>query len=109
MTSLSPSGALAAWQFLALAVLVAGAAFASAYSPASIWPPTTRFPDGPFWDVFAGLAVVVPAVVLASFTWPWAGLALGVSPAGRAWRPLLRPPGCSAGRRPAGPAGRRSF
>jgi len=82
MTSLSPSGALAAWQILALAVLVAGAAFVSAYFARKHLAADDDFPDGPFWDVFAGLAVVVPAVVLASFTWPWAGLALGVLAAG---------------------------
>jgi hypothetical protein len=85
MTSLSPSGALAAWQFLTLAALVAGAAFVSAYfarKHLAADDPLSEGADGLFWDVFAGLAVVVPAVVLASFTWPWAGLALGILAAG---------------------------
>jgi hypothetical protein len=83
MTSLSQSGALAFWQFLALAVVVAGAAFVSAFlARKHLVADDDGLPDGAFWDVFAGLAVVVPAVVLASFTWPWAGLALGILAAG---------------------------
>jgi hypothetical protein len=85
MASLSPSGVPAGWQFLVLAVLVVGAAFTSAYFTrkhlAADGAPAEGA-DGPFWDVFAGLAVVVPAIVLASSTWPWAGLALGILAAG---------------------------
>ncbi|MFF2242715.1 hypothetical protein ACFVTM_00845 [Arthrobacter sp. NPDC058130] len=87
MTSLSESGALAVWQFLALAVVVAGAAFVSVYfarKHLAAEDGRSEGADGAFWDVFAGLAVVVPAIVLASFTWPWAGLALGVLAAGSA-------------------------
>jgi hypothetical protein len=87
MTSLSQSGALAAWQFLALAILVAGAASIAAYlarKHLTADAGVSDGADGAFWDVFAGLAVVVPAVVLASFTWPWAGLGLGMLAAGAA-------------------------
>ena len=95
MTSLSESGALAVWQFLALAVLVAGAAFASVcfagkHLAAEDGP--SEGADGAFWDVFAGLAVIVPAIVLASFTWPWAGLALGMLAAGSALAALAAAP-----------------
>lgn len=79
--TLSLSGALAAWQFLALAILVAGAAFASVYfarKHLTAKDGPSEGADGAFWDVFAGLAVVVPAVVVSSSTWPWAGLALGI-------------------------------
>ncbi|BCW68992.1 hypothetical protein [Arthrobacter sp. NicSoilB8] len=87
MTSLSQSGALAAWQFLALAIVVAGAASIAAYlarKHLTADAGASDGADGAFWDVFAGLAVVVPAVVVASFTWPWAGLALGMLAAGTA-------------------------
>jgi hypothetical protein len=87
MTSLSQSGALAAWQFLALAILVAGAASIAAFLArkhlANDAGPSGGA-DGAFWDAFAGLAVIVPAVVVASFTWAWAGLALAVLAAGAA-------------------------
>jgi membrane protein implicated in regulation of membrane protease activity len=79
--TLSLSGAVAAWQFLALAILVAGAAFASVYfarKHLAAKDGHSEGADGAFWDIFAGLAVIVPAIVLASSTWPWAGLALGV-------------------------------
>jgi hypothetical protein len=83
--TLSLSGALAAWQFLALAILVAGAAFASVYfarKHLALKDGLSEGADGAFWDVFAGLAVVVPAIILASSAWPWAGLALGILAAG---------------------------
>ena len=85
--TLSLSGALAAWQFLALAILVAGAAFASVYvarKHLAVDDGPSEGADGAFWDAFAGLAVIVPAIVLASSTWPWAGLALGMLAAGAA-------------------------
>ena len=85
MTLLSLSGALAVGQFLALAIVVAGATFASVYfarKHLAADDGLSEGADGAFWDVFAGLAVVVPAIVLASSTWPWAGLALGVLAAG---------------------------
>ncbi|PVZ57925.1 hypothetical protein [Arthrobacter sp. H-02-3] len=81
MTSLSQTGALAAGQFLALALVVAGAAFVSMYlarKHLAAGEGRSEGADGVFWDVFAGLVVVVPAVLIASFTWPWAGLALGM-------------------------------
>ena len=87
MTSLSQSGALAVGQFLALAILVAGAASIAAYFARKHLASDDALPDGAdgaFWDIFAGLAVIVPCVVVASFTWPWAGLALGVLGAGTA-------------------------
>ncbi|AXJ09358.1 hypothetical protein [Arthrobacter sp. PM3] len=108
MTSLSQSGALAFWQFLALAVVVAGAAFVSAFFARKHLVAdddgVSEGADGAFWDVFAGLAVVVPGVVLASFTWPWAGLALGILAAGTglaAWAATPRLLGRQAARRTA--------
>lgn len=95
MTSLSDSGALAVWQFLALAVLVVGAAFISVYfarKHLAAQDGPSEGADGAFWDVFAGLAVVVPAIVLASFTWPWAGLALGMLAGGAALAALAAAP-----------------
>lgn len=83
--TLSLSGAHAAWQFLALAILVAGAAFASVYfarKHLATKDGPSEGADGAFWDVFAGLAVVVPAIILASSVWPWAGLGLGMLAAG---------------------------
>ena len=62
-------------------------------------------PDAVFWDVFAGLAIVAPAVILPALAAPWAGLLLESSP----WPPLPPPtsghPGCSAGRQPGAPPG----
>ena len=113
--TLSLSGALAAWQFLALAILVAGAAFASVYfarKHLAAEDGPSEGADGAFWDVFAGLAVVVPAIVLASSTWPWAGLALGMLAAGAALAALaaaprlLAPAGCPPGQ-PGDPAQER--
>jgi membrane protein implicated in regulation of membrane protease activity len=93
--TLSLSGALAAWQFLALAILVAGAAFASVYfarKHLAAKDGPSEGADGAFWDVFAGLAVVVPVIVLASSTWPWAGLAFGILAAGAALAALAAAP-----------------
>jgi hypothetical protein len=93
--TLSLSGALAAWQFLALAVLVTGAAFASVYLARKHLADKdglSEGADGAFWDVFAGLAVVVPVMVLASSTWPWAGLVLGMLAAGAALAALAAAP-----------------
>jgi len=93
--TLSLSGALAAWQFLALAMLAAGAAFASVYFAVkhlAAKDGPSEGADGAFWDAFAGLAVIVPAIVLASSTWPWAGLALGVLAAGAALAALAVTP-----------------
>lgn len=93
--TLSLSGALAAWQFLALAILVAGAAFASVYfarKHLAIKDGLSEGADGAFWDVFAGLAVVVPAIILASSAWPWAGLALGMLAAGAGGAALAAAP-----------------
>jgi hypothetical protein len=93
--TLSLSGAVAAWQFLALAILVAGAAFASVYfarKHLAVKDGLSEGADGAFWDVFAGLAVVVPAIILASSAWPWAGLALGILAAGAALAALAAAP-----------------
>jgi hypothetical protein len=93
--TLSLSGALAAWQFVALAILVAGAAFASVYfarKHLAIKDGLSEGADGAFWDVFAGVAVVVPAIILASSAWPWAGLALGILAAGAGWAALAAAP-----------------
>lgn len=93
--TLSLSGALAVWQFLALAVLVAGAAFASVYfahKHLAAKDGPSEGADGAFWDVFAGLAVVVPSIILTSSAWPWAGLALGIVAAAAALSALSLAP-----------------
>jgi hypothetical protein len=51
-------------------------------------------PDAVFWDGFAGLAVVAPAVILPSLAAPWAGLMLGLLATGTGlaayrWTPRL--------------------
>ena len=86
--TLSLSGALAAWQFLALAILVAGAAFASVYfarKHLAAKDGHSEGADGAFWDIFAGLAVIVPAIVLAPFL---SGAAMRGRPAWRGYGAL---------------------
>jgi len=76
MPSPAASSPLGAWQFLALAVLVAGAVAGSVYRARKHQRSDAGLPDAVFWDGFAGLAVVVPAIVLASLASPWAGLVI---------------------------------
>lgn len=76
MPSLAGSGPLGAWQFLALVLLVAAAVAGSMYLGRKHQADDAALPDAVFWDGFAGLAVVGPAVVLPSLVSPWAGLML---------------------------------
>lgn len=88
------SAPLAAWQLLGLAVLVVGTVAGSVYLARKHLASDAGLPDAAFWDSFAGLAVVVPAVVVPSLVSPWAGLMLGLLAAGTAgaayrWTPRL--------------------
>lgn len=64
------------WQLLALALVVAGAAAASVYLARKHHADPAGLPDAVFWDGFAGLAVVTPAILLPALASPAAGLAL---------------------------------
>jgi hypothetical protein len=78
MPSLFDSTAFALWQLLALAVVVVCASGASVYLIRKhMAADSDGLPDAVFWDVFAGLAIVAPAVVLSALAAPWAGLLLG--------------------------------
>jgi hypothetical protein len=68
---------LAAWQLLGLAVAVVCAAWGTVYMARKHMAADAGLPDALFWDGFAGLAVVVPAVILASLAAQGAGLLLG--------------------------------
>lgn len=70
------------WQLLALGLLVVVAVSASAYLVRKHRTADAGLPDAVFWDGFAGLAVVAPAVILPSLAAPWAGLMLGLLAAG---------------------------
>jgi hypothetical protein len=66
------------WQLPALAAIVVGAAAASVYLVRKhLAADDEGVPDAVFWDVFGGLAVVAPAVILPALAAPWAGLLLG--------------------------------
>ncbi|QCB95980.1 hypothetical protein E5206_02715 [Arthrobacter sp. PAMC25564] len=84
MPSLSGSFPLGMWQLAALAVLVVCAVAGSVYLARKHLNDDTGLPDAVFWDSFAGLAVVVPAVILPSLASPWAGMMLGLLAAGTA-------------------------
>ena len=84
----------ALWQLLALAVVVMCAAGASVYLVRKHLMADDGLPDAVFWDGFAGLAVVAPAVILPALAAPWAGLLLGVLAAAAAgaayfWTPTV--------------------
>jgi hypothetical protein len=64
------------WQLLALALVVAGAAGGSVYLARKHHTDAAGLPDAVFWDGFAGLAVVTPAVLLPALASPATGLAL---------------------------------
>ena len=67
------------WQLFALAVIVVCASGASVYLIRKhLDAGTDGLPDSVFWDGFAGLAIVAPAVILPALAAPWAGLLLGV-------------------------------
>lgn len=67
----------AAWQLLGLAAAVVCAVAGTVYMVRKHMAADAGLPDAVFWDGFAGLAVVVPAVILASLAAQWAGLLLG--------------------------------
>ena len=67
----------ALWQLLALAAVVVCAAGASVYLVRKHLTVEDGLPDAVFWDGFAGLAIVAPAVILPALVAPWAGLLLG--------------------------------
>jgi hypothetical protein len=94
MPALFESAPLAVWQLLGLAILVVGTVAGSVYLARKHLASDAGLPDAVFWDSFAGLAVVVPAVVVPSLVSPWAGLMLGLLAAGTAgaayrWTPRL--------------------
>ena len=68
------------WQLFALAVIVVCASGASVYLIRKhVADGNDGLPDSVFWDGFAGLAIVAPAVILPALAAPWAGLLLGRS------------------------------
>jgi hypothetical protein len=94
MPALFDSAPLAGWQLLGLAILVVGTVAGSVCLARKHLASDAGLPDAVFWDSFAGLAVVVPAVVVPSLVAPWAGLMLGLLAAGTAgaayrWTPRL--------------------
>lgn len=79
MPFLFESAPFALWQLLALAVVVVCASGASVYLIRKhVADASDGLPDAVFWDVFAGLAIVAPAVILPALAAPWAGLLLGI-------------------------------
>ena len=79
MPSLFEPAPFALWQLFALAVVVVCASGASVYLIRKhVAADSGGLPDAVFWDVFAGLAIVAPAVILPALAAPWAGLLLGV-------------------------------
>jgi hypothetical protein len=78
MSGLSGSAPLGIWPFLALTVVAVCAVAVSAYLARKHLDAAAGLPDAVFWDGFAGLAVLAPAVILSSLASPWAGLMLGL-------------------------------
>ncbi|MET3812512.1 hypothetical protein [Arthrobacter sp. UYEF3] len=76
MPSLAGADPLGAGQFVVLVLLVAAAAACCVYLVRKHQASDGGLPDAVFWDGFAGLAVVGPAVLLPSLVSPWAGLIL---------------------------------
>lgn len=76
MPSLPGSGPLWALQILTLALVVMAAAAGSVYLARKHQASDGALPDAVFWDGFAGLAIVAPAVLLPSLASPPAGLLL---------------------------------
>ncbi|WP_432397853.1 hypothetical protein ACRQ5B_05845 [Pseudarthrobacter sp. L19] len=64
------------WQLLALTLVVAVGAAGSASLARKHHADPGTLPDAVFWDVFAGVAVVAPAVLLGALASPAAGLML---------------------------------
>jgi hypothetical protein len=90
------AGQFGAGQLLVLALLVVAAVACSVYLVRKHQASDGGLPDAVFWDGFAGLAVVGPAVLLPSLVTPWAGLlltavAVTTAAVGYRWTPgLLR-------------------
>lgn len=78
MPSLFDSVPLGIWPLSGLAVLVVCAVAATVFLAHRHLNAEAGLPDAVFWDGFAGLAVVAPAVIVASLASPWAGLLLGI-------------------------------
>lgn len=79
MPSLFESVPFTLWQLFALAVVVVCASGASVFLIRKhLAADSDGLPDAVFWDVFAGLAIVAPAVIVPALAAPWAGLLLGV-------------------------------
>ncbi len=72
------------WPLLGLALLVVCSVAATVFLVHKHRNTERGLPDAIFWDGFAGLAVVAPAVIVAALVSPWAGLLLGVVAAGTA-------------------------
>jgi len=82
------------WQLLALLLVVAVGAAGSAYVARKHHADPETLPDAVFWDLFAGVAVVAPAVLLGALASPAAGLmlaavALASTAASFRWTPAL--------------------
>lgn len=94
MPDLFEPAQLMAPQLLALAAVIVVAVAGSVYLVRKHRASDPGLPDAVFWDGFAGLAVVAPAVIVPSLVSPWAGLMLGLLAAGTAgaayrWTPGL--------------------
>lgn len=94
MPALFDPAPLAAWHVSALAALVVCAVAGTVYLARKHLASDAGLPDAVFWDGFAGLAVVAPAVILPSLVSPWAGLLLVLVAAATAvganlWTPRL--------------------
>ena len=76
MPSLSGSGPLWALQILPVALLVMAAAAGSVYFVRKHQKSDVALPDAVFWDGFAGLAIIAPAVLVPSLASPATGLML---------------------------------
>ena len=90
----SGSFPLGFWQLFVLAAIVAAAAAGAAYLVRKHRAADAGLPDAVFWDGFAGLAVLAPAVILTALVSPLAGLMLGLlataaGAAGYRWAPVL--------------------
>lgn len=93
MTTLFDFGPLGPWQVLALLAVVTLAAAGAVYF-ARKHRQNPDLPDAVFWDGFAGLAIVAPAVIVPSLASPGIGLLLGGTAIGAAaasfrWTPRL--------------------
>lgn len=76
MPSLAEPAPIGAWQVLILALIVAAAVAGTVFLAWKHRNSDGGLPDAVFWDGFAGLAVVGPAVVLPALVSPGAGLLL---------------------------------